>query len=113
VRTLYHGPVLTAGPTTQAEQYAYSVVWLVFGVVLLAPGILLRSLPLRLASLAVIVLTIGKVFLYDLSSLSGAYRAFSFIGLGLVLVGIGWLYQKVLFPTRAATSPTQQSPETS
>jgi uncharacterized membrane protein len=32
-----------------------------------------------------------------MSTLTGAYRALSFMGLGLVLVAIGWLYQKVLF----------------
>ena len=39
VRTLYHGPVLTDGPTTDAEQWTYSVVWLAFGVALLIAGI--------------------------------------------------------------------------
>jgi len=29
-----------------------------------------------------------------MSSLEGLYRALSFIGLGLSLVGIGWLFQK-------------------
>jgi hypothetical protein len=28
----------------------------------------------------------------------GIFRALSFIGLGAVLVGIGWLYQRMLFP---------------
>ena len=31
---------------------------------------------------------------------TGVFRALSFIGLGLVLVGIGWLYQRLLFPPR-------------
>ena len=54
VRTLFHGPVLTRGPTTDAEQYTYSAVWLAFGVVLLLVGILLQSQPVRLASAAVV-----------------------------------------------------------
>jgi uncharacterized membrane protein len=32
--------------------------------------------------------------------LTGIFRALSFIGLGLVLVGIGYLYQRLLFPRR-------------
>ncbi|MPZ56853.1 MAG: DUF2339 domain-containing protein [Rhizobiales bacterium] len=103
VTTLFHGPVLTRGRTTDAEQYAYSAVWLSFGVLLLIAGFLLRSQPARLASAAVVVLTIGKVFLVDMAGLTGVYRALSFIGLGLVLVGIGWLYQRLLFPPRHAT----------
>jgi len=35
--------------------------------------------------------------------LTGLYQALSFIGLGAVLIGIGWFYQRLLFP-RAAVS---------
>ncbi|MGB8399995.1 DUF2339 domain-containing protein, partial [Bradyrhizobium sp.] len=97
IRRLYHGPVLTIGPTAGAEQYTYSIAWLAFGVVLLGIGILFNSQRARLASAAVIALTIAKAFLIDMSTLSGVYRALSFMGLGLVLVAIGWLYQRILF----------------
>jgi uncharacterized membrane protein len=100
VRTLFHGEILTRGATTDAEQYTYSAVWLVFGVFLLMAGFRLQSQPARLASAAVVALTIGKVFLVDMSDLTGIFRALSFIGLGAVLVGIGWIYQRMLFPAR-------------
>jgi uncharacterized membrane protein len=103
VRTLFHGPLLPFGPTTDAEQYAYSAVWLAFGVALLIGGIALASQPARLASAAVVTLTAAKVFLYDLAGVEGVFRAFSFIGLGLVLMGIGLLYQRLLFPARRTT----------
>ena len=109
VTRIYHGPVLTVGPTSNAEQYTYSAVWLVFGVVLLLVGIWLRSQPARLASAAVVLITVLKVFVVDLANLGGIYRALSFIGLGVVLVGIGLLYQRLLFPPRrpapSATAP--------
>ena len=95
---LFHGPVLTSGSISDAEQYTYSAVWLLYGVALLAAGIWYRSLPLRIASAAVIVLTVLKVFLIDMSDLTGIYRALSFLGLGAVLIGIGWFYQRLLFP---------------
>jgi uncharacterized membrane protein len=101
---LYHGPVLIEGPTSDAEQYTYSAVWLLFGVALLGGGLWLRSLPLRIASAAVLVLTVLKVFLIDMSNLTGIYRALSFLGLGAVLIGIGWLYQRLLFPRAPATA---------
>ncbi len=104
--TLYHGPVLTEGVTTDAEQYTYSAVWLLFGVALLISGIWIRSLPLRIASAAVLVLTVLKVFLIDMSDLTGIYRALSFLGLGAVLIGIGWLYQRLLFPHRPSPDRT-------
>jgi uncharacterized membrane protein len=102
IARFYHGPDLTAGSIGDAENYTYSAVWLAFGVVLLLAGIQLRSKPARLCSAAVVFLTIGKVFLLDMADLGGAWRALSFIGLGLVLVGIGWLYQRLLFPRRMA-----------
>jgi len=104
VTRAYHGSVLTAGARTAAEQYTYSAVWLGFGVVLLLVGIALASKPARLASAAVVLLTVAKVFLVDMADLTGAWRALSFIGLGLVLVGIGYLYQRLLFPRRT-TAP--------
>jgi uncharacterized membrane protein len=41
--------------------------------------------------------------LIDMSTLTGAYRALSFMGLGIVLVAIGWFYQRILF--RKTTPP--------
>jgi hypothetical protein len=43
-----------------------------------------------------------KAFLIDMSTLTGVYRALSFMCLGLVLVAIGWLYQRILFRRQAA-----------
>ncbi len=109
VMRLYQGSVLSLREITEAEQYTHSAIWLLFGVVLLFVGILLRSQPARLASAAVILITVAKVFLLDLAGLQGVFRALSFLGLGLVLVGIGWLYQRLLFPrptaARASAAP--------
>ena len=105
IRRLYHGPIPSGGNTTDAEQYTYSIAWLGFGVVLLGIGILFNSQRARLASAAVIALTIMKAFLIDMSTLTGVYRALSFMCLGLVLVAIGWLYQRILF-RRPVTPPS-------
>jgi len=108
IRRLYHGPLMSSGPIYDVEQYTYSIAWLAFGVLLLVIGILANSQRARLASAVVIALTIGKVFLIDLSTLTGVYRALSFMGLGLVLVAIGWFYQKVLF--RKVAAPAAPAP---
>jgi uncharacterized membrane protein len=110
IRRLYHGPVLTRGATTDVEQYTYSIAWLVFGVALLGIGILFNSQRARLASAVVIALTILKAFLIDMSTLTGVYRALSFMCLGLVLVAIGWLYQRILFRRqRPPAAPAAQA----
>jgi uncharacterized membrane protein len=111
VRTLFHGSVLNDPFMSDAEDYTYSAVWLAFGVALLLAGIALKSQPARLASAAVVIIDIVKVFLHDLAGVQGIYRALSFIGLGLVLIGIGWLYQRLLFPRRAAETPSAAAPE--
>jgi uncharacterized membrane protein len=110
VRRLYHGPVMVVGETGGAEQYTYSIAWLAFGVVLLGIGILANSQRARLASAAVIALTILKAFVIDMSALTGVYRALSFMCLGLVLVAIGWLYQRILFRRQAAASMAPAAP---
>jgi uncharacterized membrane protein len=101
VRVLYQGEVPGRGETSDAEQYTYSAVWLAFGVALLAAGVWLRSQAVRFASAAVVMLTVLKVFLIDMRDLTGIFQGLSFIGLGIVLLGIGWLYQRLLFPRRA------------
>ncbi len=53
---------------------------------------------LRYASLAVLIVTVLKVFLSDMSGLTGLYRAASFLGLGLTMIGIGYIYQRFVFP---------------
>jgi uncharacterized membrane protein len=109
VRRLFHGPML-AGAVSDAEQYSYSTAWLLFGIVLLAVGFGLRSQPARMLALGVIALTVAKVFIIDTASISGIYRALSVIGLGIVLLGIGWLYQRLLYP-RTPPATAAAAPE--
>jgi uncharacterized membrane protein len=110
IRRLYHGPVLSGVTVTGAEQYSYSIAWLAFGVALLGIGIVFNSQRARLASAVVIALTILKAFLIDMSTLTGVYRALSFMCLGLVLVAIGWLYQRILFRRQVAAPVAAPEP---
>jgi uncharacterized membrane protein len=114
VARVYQGPRLSIGPISGAEGYTYSAVWLAFGVLLLVIGFVLRSQPVRLCSAAVVLATVVKVFLLDMAGLTGLWRGLSFIGLGLVLMGIGYFYQRLLFPKRPpAALPPAQPPMTS
>lgn len=109
IRRLYQGSNLSHGGTSDAEQYTYSVAWLTFGVLLLVAGLVMPSQRARLASAVMITLTVLKVFIIDMSALTGAYRAFSFIGLGLVLMAIGWLYQRVLFRQKPPSAGNERA----
>lgn len=100
VRRAFRGTVIGLDQGTwpaSAETYAYSAVWTVFALALLALGIARRSQFLRYASLAVLLATVAKVFLYDMSDLTGLFRVASFLGLGLALIGIGRLYRSFVF----------------
>lgn len=103
IRRIYHGPVFANARVHDAEQYTLSIAWLIFGVALLAAGLIFSSQRARLASAVVIGLTVLKAFLIDMSSLTGVWRALSFMCLGLVLVAIGWLYQRILFGRKKAS----------
>ncbi len=95
IRRFFHAPDdLDATFMSTPENYSYSAVWLLFALTLLAAGITARVAQLRYASLAVLVLVVLKVFLIDLSDLEGLLRVASFLGLGLCLVGIGFIYQR-------------------
>lgn len=85
-----------------AELYTISAVWLVIGIVLLTIGVKTKSQSIRLASAIVIVMTVFKAFFIDMASLEGVLRALSFVVLGLVLIVIGRVYQRLLFSKHAS-----------
>ncbi len=96
IRHIYHPFGLQRGATSDGELYTYSIVWLLIGIAILAAGIVWRIKPLRLASVGILALVVAKVFLVDMAGLEGILRALSFIGLGATLIGIGFVYQRIL-----------------
>ncbi|MBB4040229.1 putative membrane protein [Microvirga flocculans] len=105
IRQIFTGPQLAAWKGfTQGEQWSYSVALLAVGILLLGLGLLRDNRFARTASAAYLVLAVLKVFIVDLANLEGVMRALSFIGLGLVLIGIGLVYQRLLAhrPSNAA-----------
>ena len=89
---------------TDAEVYAYSAAWILYALALLGLGILWQASFWRYSSMAVLIVTVLKVFLYDLSDLAGLLRVASFLGLGLTLVGIGYIYRRFVFRERDAVA---------
>ncbi len=91
IRRLWHGPRIDAPGVLQGELYSYTVALLAGGAVLLWQAVRLRSELLRRLAMAVLALTVAKVFLWDAAGLSGLVRVLSFFCLGLVLAGMAWL----------------------
>jgi uncharacterized membrane protein len=108
IRLIFQGPKLGIfwRGFSQGEQWSYSVALLVIGIALLGFGLLRDNRFARLASAVYLVAAVLKVFIIDLANLEGVMRALSFIGLGLVLIGIGLVYQRLLAqrPSNAAIS---------
>lgn len=94
VTRAWHGSVLTVGETSDSEIYTYSLVWLLYAGVLMGLGIWRHNHFIRMAAMTVIALVTLKIFVVDMSNLQGLLRVFSFAGLAVSLLGIGFLYQR-------------------
>jgi hypothetical protein len=78
----------------RASGSVLTVAWGSEGAVLLASGFPLRDRVLRISGLALLFLCIFKLFLWDLRQLDTLPRIFSFLVLGLILVGVSWVYTR-------------------
>jgi uncharacterized membrane protein len=95
-------PCFSAGATlvlgklifAQASGSALTVGWGVEGLALLACGFAVRERVLRLEGLAVLLICILKLFLYDLRNLDTLPRILSFIVLGAIMLGVSWIYTR-------------------
>jgi uncharacterized membrane protein len=96
-----------AGDSAQFDDYrmyanfTYSVWFMVYGAILLSAGFWRRSAFLRWQALALLAVTIVKVFLFDMSALSQGYRILSFLGLGALLFAVSFVYQRDWLRLRA------------
>ena len=76
------------------EQFSYSAWFMLYGAILLATGFARRSAFLRWQALVLLAVSIAKVFLVDVSELAEGYRILSFLGLGALLLGVSYVYQR-------------------
>jgi uncharacterized membrane protein len=77
-----------------ARNLSLTALWAVYAVILLVVGIIRRSRFIRIIGLGLLAIPIFKVFLYDVFALEQLYRIIAFIGLGVLLVVSGYLYQR-------------------
>lgn len=84
-----------AQPTGMAELFTYSIAGLIVGGLLTWVGATRKAMTIQRIGLAVLACVALKVFLWDVRSLDGFWRAISFLGLGASLIGLGWLFQKL------------------
>jgi uncharacterized membrane protein len=90
---------------TFARGMSLSVLWALYAGILIAIGIKRRYAPIRYFAIALFGLTIGKVFLVDLSDLEGIYRVLGLLIVGVILLVVSFLYQRGA-KQRSATDET-------
>ena len=79
-----------------ASKSVMPAVWAISALVLMISGMKYKVKTLRIASLSLFLLTIVKLFLFDLKG-NTTGKIVSFIFLGVILLGISFLYQKLKF----------------
>jgi uncharacterized membrane protein len=79
----------------QQGQMVLSVFWALVGLGTIVVGLRRDWDVARLAGLAVLGLSVTKVFLLDLATLTSLYRVVSFIGLGLLLLVGAFVWQRL------------------
>ncbi|MET3999924.1 DUF2339 domain-containing protein [Marinobacterium sp. MBR-109] len=109
IRHLWQGELSLARPTPDGELYTYSAVWLLLASVALLGGSWLRSRTFYRSGMALLLVVVAKLFLIDMSDLTGLWRVASFMGLGLGLLALAWLHQRL---TPAEGLPHESAPAT-
>jgi uncharacterized membrane protein len=79
----------------QQGQVLLSALWSLVGLAALTAGLRRRVGAVRGAGLALLLISVGKVFLYDLATLDSVYRVASFVVLGVLLLTGAFLYQRL------------------
>ena len=77
-----------------AQNLSITALLAIYAALALAIGIVGRWRNVRLAALGLLVIPVGKVFLYDVFTLETEYRITAFVGLGIILVVGGYAYQR-------------------
>ncbi len=103
-----HG--VTAPSDRLQEALAISAFLMLYSAMLLAVGFWRRAAFVRWQGLALLVFTIAKTFLYDIASLSQGYRVASLLGLGALLMGVSFAYQKDWLGLKETTTASEEQP---
>ncbi len=90
----YPGQYQMTEKYSNMRNFVDSLIILMYSLVLIFIGFFKKIKSMRIFALALFLVVINKVFIYDLSSLEGIYRILSFVALGLILLGISFIYQR-------------------
>jgi len=104
------GPTLTFSFSGNfARDMTYSIAWALYAFALLLVGMKQKTGWVRYAGVGLLLFTLGKLFLHDLSSLNQLYRIGAFIGVAIILIVASFVYQRFLVP-KIKESPVSPPP---
>ncbi|MEN2400467.1 DUF2339 domain-containing protein [Flavobacterium sp. MC2016-06] len=92
-QTLVSDSIETA--RTKIVKTGFPILWGILAFVFLIVGIKKQAKTLRIIALTLLGLTILKLFLYDISNISETGKIISFILLGILILIISFVYQKI------------------
>ncbi len=79
----------------QVRGAAVSIWWGIFAVLLITVGFWKRVSPARHVGLGLLAIALGKAMIVDLQGVPQLWRIVSFIGLGLLMLGVAVAYSRV------------------
>jgi uncharacterized membrane protein len=94
----------------QRGHTAISALWGLVGLATLYAGLRRRRAALKSAGFLLFGASLGKLFLYDLTTLSSITRALSFLAIGAVLLLAGFFYQRLSGQQEGDAVPSQAAP---
>jgi uncharacterized membrane protein len=94
IRHLWQGAVDIELPTGDGELYSYSAAWLVIAAAAILFAGWRQRRDLYLSGMGLLLVVVAKLFLVDMAGLEGLWRVASFMGLGLSLLALAYLYQR-------------------
>ena len=86
---------LIQGTRTQITKTGFPILWGILAFVFLIIGIRKRIKNLRIIALSLLGITILKLFLFDISNASETGKIIAFILLGILILIISFVYQKI------------------
>ncbi|MDK8463566.1 DUF2339 domain-containing protein [Marinobacter sp. SS13-12] len=95
IRQLWQGSEMGLSfGVSEGELYSYSVVGMLYAIAAILYSTRRDNEVLHKAGMALLGIVIGKIFLVDMAGLQGLWRVAAFMGLGLALLGLAWMYGK-------------------
>ena len=82
------------GEAQRASGFYLTASWSVLALGLLAAGMVLRERMYRWLGLGVLACALGRVLVFDVWKLATLFRVLSFLALGIVLLVLGFVYNK-------------------